>query len=317
MNVLADDRLTTRLPRGTHRRAGVFRRAFRREISRLRQPRRLLAILLLGLTGGIATAFLVARGELAGADAQAYWAAVRIWLSGGDPYHPTDPFMPYPYAPWLLPAFAPWALLPWSVAWFCWRAVNVLLLLWSAEWAYRRHPLATALVVVGLALPITVTLETGNITLLLALGIWAAQFVGPRLGGTIWALTVATKWFPALLLIFLPPRARLWALGALGVALFLSLATWQQTLTWIEAMISFPRPIRLDYLLLAWAAVPWFWRHPNPLWWLNRRQLPNAVRALRASLERWLRGWFLDRDAAAAETRRGVQQRVRAFFGVG
>ena len=42
---------------------------------------------------------MIARGEAGGADARAYWAGVRIWLNGGDPYHPTGPFLPYVYAP--------------------------------------------------------------------------------------------------------------------------------------------------------------------------------------------------------------------------
>ena len=225
--------------------------------------------------------------------------------------------MPYPYAPWLLPLFTPWALLPWHVAWFFWRGLNVLLLLWSAEWAYRRHPLATAAVLAVLMVPIAVTLDTGNITLVLALAVWAAQFCGPRLGGMLWAMTVATKWFPALLLVFLPPRTRLWALAWLGVAILLSLLTFQQTLTWIEAMITFPRPPRIDYLLLLWAAVPWFWRHPNPLWWLNRRDLRALAAGARAGVARWWRELRQDPESAAVEARQGMQQRVRAFFGVG
>ena len=55
------------------------------------------------IVGGIFAAGLIARGEAAGADARAYWAGVRIWLNGGDPYHPTGPFLPYVYAPWMLP----------------------------------------------------------------------------------------------------------------------------------------------------------------------------------------------------------------------
>lgn len=276
-----------------------------------------MAIGLIALTAGLALAFLIARGELAGADARAYWAGVRIWLGGGDPYHPVEPFMPYPYAPWLLPAFTPWALLPWNVAWFLWRGLNVLLLLWSAEWAYRRHPLATAVVLALLMVPLTVTLDTGNITLLLALAIWAAQFTGPRMGGALWALTVSTKWFPALLLVFLPPRSRPWALAALGVAFLLSLATWPQTLTWIEAMLSFPRPPRIDYLLLLWAAVPWLWRHPHPLWWLDRRHWPGLLALWRLRWTRWLRGFRADPEATALQARHDIGVRVRAFFGVG
>ena len=85
---------------------------------------------------------MTARGDRAGADAQAYWAAVRIWLEGGNPYHPTGPFLPYVYAPWMLPLFTPWSLLPWEVAWFVYRGATILLLLWSIRWAYSRAPAA-------------------------------------------------------------------------------------------------------------------------------------------------------------------------------
>ena len=100
-----------------------------------------MAILI--ITFGTLAAGLVARGEPAGADARAYWAAVRIWLGGGDPYRPTGPFLPYVYAPWMLPVFAPWALLPWDVAWYVWRGGTILAFLWSVHWAYSRRPLTT------------------------------------------------------------------------------------------------------------------------------------------------------------------------------
>jgi len=86
----------------TRRRAGVYRRAIRREISRLRDHRRLLAILLISIVFSLLAAGMIGRGDAAGADARAYWAGVRIWLNGGDPYHPTGPFLPYVYAPWML-----------------------------------------------------------------------------------------------------------------------------------------------------------------------------------------------------------------------
>src|SRR4029453_16365153 len=100
----------------TRRRLDVHRRALRRDVSRLHDRRRSPAMPLLFLPFGRSAAGCVARGEPAGADARAYWAGVRIWLSGGDPYHPTGPFLPYVYAPWMLPLFAPWRLLPWAVA---------------------------------------------------------------------------------------------------------------------------------------------------------------------------------------------------------
>ena len=133
---------TDRISRPTRRRAGVFQRALRREVSRLHDPRRLAAMAILIAVAGIFGAGLIARGELAGADARAYWAGVRIWLAGGNPYAPTGPFLPYVYAPWMLPLFAPWALLPWDVAWFVWRGGALLLLFWTIHWAYKRKPLA-------------------------------------------------------------------------------------------------------------------------------------------------------------------------------
>lgn len=242
----------------------------RHTAERLRQPRVLLAILILGVTGGLILAFLQARGELVGADARAYWGAVRVWLAGGDPYSPVEPYMPYAYAPWTLVLFLPWALLPWGVAWFSWQVVNLTLFAWSVAWAFDRRPLATAVLVAALGAPLAATLDTGNVTLLIVMGIWLAHFSGPRIGGLAWALGTALKWMPALLIVFIRPRARLWGLAFLGVALMLSLATFPQTLRQLDVVLNFPRPLRIDYLLLAWAAVPWLWQRE---WSLDRIQL--------------------------------------------
>ena len=316
MNPSSEHSLVGRIDGPTRRRAGVYARAIRRETSRLRDPRRLLALVLLGLTGGLMIAFLVARGEAAGADARAYWAGVRVWLGGGDPFNPGGVFLPYVYAPWLLPLFLPWAILPWSVAWVVWRGANVLLFLWSAEWAYRRHPLATAVAIVLLSPGLITTFDTGNVTLLLTLAVWLAQFSGPRLGGALWALAASMKWFPAVLFVFLPPRARAWGLVVGALAVLLALATWPDTLVQIDTALNFPRPLRVDYLLILWAAVPWLWRHAHPLWWANRREFPRAVRlARRRVAETWARV-RRDPEAARLRARRGLRTRVRAFFGL-
>ncbi len=180
----------------TRRRAGVFRRALRREASRLHDRRRVIAIVLVAITFSLLAAGMIARGEAAGADARAYWAAVRLWINGGDPYHPTGPFLPYVYAPWMLPLFAPWAVLPWDVAWFVWRGGTILLLLWTFHWAYRRRPLTTAVIVAFLGFPLGANLDTGNINVQLTLMIWAAQFSGPRTAGLLWALATWMKWIP-------------------------------------------------------------------------------------------------------------------------
>lgn len=279
--------------------------------------RRIAAALIFALVGGIFAAGLIARGEAAGADARAYWAGVRIWLNGGDPYHPTGPFLPYVYAPWLLPAFTPWALLPWDVAWFVWRGGLVLLLLWTIHWAYVRRPLSTAVAFAILSFPIAANLDTGNITLVLTLMLWAAQFTGPRLAGLLWALATWVKWAPAPFILLLAPRARAWGLLWLGVAILLSLLTLPATIAQFQALFGFgARPIRLDYLVLLWATVPWLWRHPHPMWWLNPRTWAGLRIAVAQALAGWRQRWRSDPEDAAALARREMRQRVRTFLGL-
>jgi hypothetical protein len=241
----------------------------------------MIAMALLIITFGFLAAGIVGRGEPAGADARAYWAGVRIWLNGGDPYHPTGPFLPYVYAPWMLPLFAPWALLPWDVAWFVWRGGTILLLLWTIDWAYRRKPLETAILVALLGFPFGANLDTGNINLLLALMLWGAQFCGPVLAGLVWSIATWMKWAPLLLLPVLAPRARLWALVFLAASVLLSLATLPLTITQLQAVFGFgARPLRLDYLVFLWALVPVLWRRPEPFGWLR----PSSWRAAAARL---------------------------------
>ncbi|MDQ6796395.1 MAG: DUF2029 domain-containing protein [Chloroflexota bacterium] len=301
----------------TRRRAGVFRRALRRELSRLRERRRILAMAILICTFGLVAAGLVARGDAAGADARAYWAGVRIWLNGGDPYHPTGPFLPYVYAPWMLPLFAPWALLPWDVAWFVWRGATILLLLWTIDWAYRRRPLETAVVVVVLAFPIAANLDTGNITLLLALAMWAAQFVRPPLAGLLWGLATWMKWAPAPVWLVLAPRARLWGIAWLAASALLSLATLPLTIVQFETVFGFDRPaLRLDYLVLLWAFVPWLWRQPQPFAWLHLETWRTFAARVGDRVRRLTSLWRSDPEAGPVTARRAVFKRVRAFLGL-
>lgn len=301
----------------TRRRAGVFRRALRREIARLDDPRRLLAMALLVVTFALIVAGLAARGEAAGADARAYWAAVRIWIAGGDPYHPTGPFLPYVYAPWMLPLFAPWALLPWDVAWFVWRVGTVLALLWTIEWAYRRRPLATAVTVALLAFPFAANLDTGNINLQLTLMLWAAQFTRPALGGGLWALATWMKWVPAPLWLILAPLARGWGLVFLLLSAALSLLVLPLTIIQLQALFGFgPRPIRLDYLVYLWALVPWLVRHPDAFWWLRRSSWPGHRATLRTRATTWRARWVADRYAAVRAGLVGVRVGLRRLIGL-
>jgi hypothetical protein len=256
---------------------------------------------LLILTFGFLAAGIVGRGEPAGADARAYWAGVRIWLNGGDPYHPTGPFLPYVYAPWMLPLFAPWALLPWDVAWFVWRGGTIFLLLWTIHWAYRQRPLETAILVALLGFPFGANLDTGNINLLLTMILWGAQFAGPVVAGLLWSVATWMKWAPVLFLPVLAPRARLWGLVFLAASGLLSLATLPLTILQLQALFSFgARPLRLDYLVFLWALVPVLWRRPEPFSWLR----PSSWRAALARLRQQAPGPRLG-------------QRVRDYLGLG
>ncbi len=272
------------LDRPTRRRAAVFRRAFRRQVNRLHDRRRLIAVLLLSLIFSLLAAGMIARGEAAGADARAYWAGVRIWLDGGDPYHPVGPFLPYVYAPWMLPLFAPWALLPWDVAWFTWRVGTILLWIWTIHWAYRQRPLMTAGIVTVLAFPFGANLDTGNINLQLTLMLWGSQFVGPRMAGLLWAMATWMKWIPVVAWPILSKRARGWGLIWLALSVALSLVLLPLTIAQFDALFGFGRrPVRLDYLVFLWAFVPWLYRRPDP-WDVFRP----------STWLRWLRGAWRD-----------------------
>ena len=302
-----------RPPSAMERRLRVVRRAFGVELKRLHDPRRVVAIVVLAIVFGVIGAGLLARGEEAGADARAYWGAVRIWLNGGDPYHPSGPFLPYVYAPWMLPLFTPWALLPWEVAWFVWRGGILVAWLATIHWAYQRRPLAAAIAVLVLAFPVAANLDTGNVTLILALGLWVAQFTGPRVAGAIWAIATWMKWVPAPFWLLLAPRARTWGLLWLALAGLMSVLTLPLTIIQLQALFGFgPRPPRLDYLVLLWATVPWLWRHPTALGRLNPRRWPAALTALRSGASRWGHGWATDPGAA----RQLMRVQLRAFLGL-
>jgi hypothetical protein len=301
----------------TRRRAGVFRRAVHQELTRLRDPRRLMLAILIGILAGVVLAGLIARGEAAGADARAYWAAGRLWLSGGDPYHPTGPFMPYVYAPWMLPLFVPWSLLPWDVAWFVWRGATALALLWSIHWAYKRRPMTTAVLLILLAFPIAANLDTGNINLPLALLIFGAQFSGPVMAGLLWMVATTLKWVPAVFWLILTPRGRLWGIIWTLLALVLTAITLPATLVQLHVLFGFSRPARVDYFVFVWAIVPWAWRHPSAFRWLMPSEWPGIARTLISAVAIWRLHWRRSPERTAETLRRVARARVRAFFGLG
>ena len=240
--------------------------------ARLRDPRRLAGIVLLGISAGIVAAFLIARGPLAGSDAFAYWTGVHNWLTGQDIYHvipgnyiaPSQGALPYAYAPWSLYVFLPWALLPWNIAWIVWRLANVVLFACSVAWAYDRRPLATALIFIVLAPSLAANLDTGNVNVFIALTPWLAWLVSARWGGVGWAVGTALKFVPAPLLLFMPRASWRTGLAVLAVLAVLTLATWPDTLRQLDIVLNYPRPLRVDYLILAWGIVPWLWQRDWP-----------------------------------------------------
>ena len=76
------------------------------------------------------------------------------------------------------------------------------------------------------------------------------------------------KWVPAPFWLILAPKARGWGIVWLLAAALLSLVMLPLTIVQLQALFGFgARPIRLDYLVLLWATVPWLWesRGSDPL----------------------------------------------------
>ena len=197
-------------------------------------------------------------------------------------------------------------MLPWQVAWFAWRGATILLLLWSIRWAYARRPLPTAILVTILAFPIGANLDTGNIDLLLVVALFGAQFLGPRTAGLIWGLATWMKWVPAPLWLVLAPRARAWGLVVLAIAGVLSLIMLPLTIIQLQALFGFGhRPLRADYLVFVWSAVPWWWRLEHPFAFLHRSAWVSAWARFGARAAAWVRAF---RVAPGATTRRALDR---------
>jgi hypothetical protein len=223
-----------------------------------------IAMTLIGLA-----ASMVIRGDAAGSDFQAYRVAAAQWLAGADPYDPPAGVLPYVYAPWGLPLFIPWALLPDEVAFVIWRAGTVAALLATLGWATRRRPVATATVFAVLSIPLGINLDTGNLTLPLALGIFGSRLVSARAAGMAWGAATALKWATLPVGIVLGPTARRWGLATLAVGVLAHLLLWPMTLDQLRTIAELERPVPIDYLVLTWAAIPWLWSEPRRRRWLH------------------------------------------------
>ncbi|MBW3613400.1 MAG: DUF2029 domain-containing protein [Chloroflexi bacterium] len=216
-------------------------------------------------------ASFVVRGDAAGADFEVYWTAAREWLAGGDPYDLPSDVLPYVYAPWGLPLFVPWSLLPWDAAFTLWRMMTLLGLMASLRWAAMRRPLSTAAVFATLAIPIGINLDTGNVTLPLALVIFGSRFGPPWAAGVAWGAATGLKWATMPIGIVLGRVARRWGLIVIAAGVILSVLLWPMTLDQLRTIANLERPFPWDYFVLAWAAVPWLWTDPTRRRWLRPR----------------------------------------------
>jgi hypothetical protein len=74
------------------------------------------------------------------------------------------------------------------------------------------------------------------------------------------------KWIPVLFWPVLPGRhAKLWGVLWLALSVALSVALLPLTILQFQALLGFgERPIRLDYLVFAWAWIPWLYRRADP-----------------------------------------------------
>ena len=238
---------------------------------------------IIGLTWIVLMAVMLWRGQAAGVDTLAYWLGTRTWLAGGDPYAGTCPLC-YAYAPWAVPLFAPWAIVPWPLAFGLWRAATVIGLAWSTIWAARRRPVLTALLFAAISVPIGINLDTGNVTLPLVLLIWVSRRWGPGAEGIAWGLATGLKWVSAPIWLVLSPAARRAGLAALAVTALADLVLWTGTLRQVLTVANMDRPIPFDYLVLLWATVPWLWTDAQVV-----RRVQAALRLPQLVRQRWRR----------------------------
>jgi hypothetical protein len=97
----------------------------------------------------------------------------------------------------------------------------------------------------------------------------------------------------------------------------LSLVTLPLTIVQLKTLFGFDRPaLRLDYLVLLWAVVPWLWRQPEPFAWLHLSWWRSLAGRLVARLRELAEPGRRDPDRTPLPARREMYARVRAFLGL-
>jgi hypothetical protein len=137
------------------------------------------------------------------------------------------------------------------------------------------------------------------------------------MAGFLWGLATWMKWAPAPLWLILRPRARLWGLVWLAASVLLSLVTLPLTIVQLKTLFGFDRPaLRLDYLVLLWALVPWLWRQPEPFAWLYPATWRRFAGRLAGRAHALAGLWRRDSGRPPVTVRREMYARVRAFLGL-
>ena len=97
----------------------------------------------------------------------------------------------------------------------------------------------------------------------------------------------------------------------------LSLALLPLTIIQLQTLFGFgQRPVRADYLVYIWAAVPWWWRHRDPFAFLRPRSWREAAAFQLARARRWASAWRMDPRGTTGRAWTRTRVAIRRFVGL-